>query len=80
MRNRRSAECGEKYLESLQLLRQNGGEEKAKTNKNREMEQNKQVCGAEAGSGDVAENLLQLNFTPAKKMRRRGENEYELRS
>jgi hypothetical protein len=57
-------------------------EESAKPT-SREMEQNKHVPSR--GSGNEAENLLQLNFTPAKKMRSeqarwRGENEYELRS
>lgn len=41
-------------------------EESAKPT-SREMEQNKHV--SRRGSGTEAENLLQLNFTPAKKMR-----------
>lgn len=44
-------ECSEKYLESLQLLRQE-----------QPQKQNKQVLNRQRS---VAENLLQLNFTPA---------------
>jgi hypothetical protein len=45
VRNRRSAECEEKYLESLQLLRQKG--ERGKNQQAQKKEQNKQVLKAE---------------------------------
>lgn len=55
-------ECEEKYLGSLQLLKQEKQTNKHKANKHNL-----------SSRGDVAENLLQLNLTPARNFRMNAE-------
>lgn len=63
-------ECEEKYLESLQLLKQ-------KKKQRTEYKTNKHVL--KLAKGNVAENLLQLNFTPARENEEYKGERYELR-